>query len=67
MAGISAGAAYVDLLPSTTKFGPAAAAGIQKSTAGLGSKLKGAFGPLGVTLGAVFAVGFAKSAFQDFN
>ena len=67
MAGFGVGTAIVPVLPDMTKFGAATAAGVQKSVGGLGSRLKGAFGPLGVTLGAAFAVGFAKSAFSEFE
>lgn len=64
---VSPGTAFIPVLPDMTKFGAATGAGITKSTAGLGSKLKGTFGTLGLTLGATFAIGFAKSAFAEFQ
>lgn len=67
MAGVNAGVVYVDVIGDTSKLGASIKSGVSKGTSGLGSQLKSSLGLLGVTLGAAFAVGFAKKSLEAFD
>ncbi len=63
---VSAGVAFVDVVPNTAGFSTALSAGVQKQSSGLLSSAKRLGTTLGLALGAGAVVGFAKSSFSAF-
>lgn len=65
--GVNVGVAHIDVVGDFSKFGSQAKSEVAKTTSTLGSQLKSAGALLGVTLGAAFVVGFAKSSIAAFE